>query len=525
MFGAHLVRGQSDEAIRLSKPAGRGKRAALALVAGLLLVPAFGVEARTPPDSFADIAEQLLPAVVNISTTQTVKREERAQGGQQAPQNRQGRPGPEIPQFPPGSPFEEFFKDFFDRGQRPDQAPRRASSLGSGFIIDPAGYVVTNNHVIDGADADGITVRLQDDTEFKAKLLGKDAKTDIALLKIEPGNKKLVAVKFGDSTKMRVGDWVLAIGNPFGLGGSVTAGIVSARARDINSGPYDDFIQTDASINKGNSGGPLFNMAGEVIGVNTAIYSPTGGSIGIGFSVPSAMAKPVADQLREFGRTKRGWLGVKIQAVTDEIAESLGLGKARGAMIASVSENGPAEKAKLRQGDVILNFDGKDVNEMRRLPRVVAESGVNKDVPVQIWRDGKPLTVTVRVGELEENDQVAAVPAKVEPNQSTRGTQSKVDALGVMLAPISPELRQKFDIDQNASAGVVVTEVDQNGPAAEKGVKPGDIIVEVGQEEVKTPADIKAKVDKARQAGRRSVLLLVDRQGEMRFIALRIDKG
>lgn len=266
-------------------------------------------------------------------------------------------------------------------------------------------------------------------------------------------------------------------------------------------------------------------MAGEVIGVNTAIYSPTGGSIGIGFSVPSNLAKPVSEQLREFGRTKRGWLGVKIQGVTDEIAESLGLGKARGAMIASVSENGPAEKAKLRQGDVILTFDGKDVNEMRRLPRIVAESGVNKDVPVQIWRDGKPLTVTVKVGELEENDQVAAVPAKVEPNQSTRGTQSKVDALGVMLAPISPELRQKFDIDQNASAGVVVTEVDQNGPAAEKGVKPGDIIVEVGQEEVKTPADIKAKVDKARQAGRRSVLLLVDRQGEMRFIALRIDKG
>ena len=521
MVGALLVRGKS--VIWARRPLATG-RVAAALAAALILAPALGVEARVPPGSFADLAEQLLPAVVNISTTQTVKQQER-QGGQG--QQREGqRRGPDIPQFPPGSPFEEFFKDFFDRGQRPDQSPRRATSLGSGFIIDASGYVVTNNHVIDGADADGITVKLQDDdTEFKAKLIGKDPKTDLALLKIEPGSRKLVAVKFGDSSRMRVGDWVLAIGNPFGLGGSVTAGIVSARQREINSGPYDDFIQTDASINKGNSGGPLFNMAGEVIGVNTAIYSPTGGSIGIGFSVPSNLAKPVAEQLREFGRTKRGWLGVKIQGVTEEIAESLGLGKARGAMVASVSENGPAEKAKLRQGDVILTFDGKDVNEMRRLPRIVAETGVNKDVQVTIWRDGKPMSVTVRVGELEENEQVAAVPAKADPNTNQRGNTSKLDALGVVLAPISPELRQKFDIDQNASNGVVVTEVDQNGPAAEKGVRPGDIIVEVGQEEVKTPADIRAKVEKARQAGRKSVLLLVDRQGEMRFIALRIDKG
>jgi serine protease Do len=503
---------------------GVSKYSATALVAGLLLVPALDAAARTPPDSFADLAEQLLPAVVNISTTQTVTRERRGQGGQGEQREGQRR-GPDIPQFPPGSPFEEFFKDFFDRGQRPDQGTRRATSLGSGFIIDAAGYVVTNNHVIDGADADGITVKLQDDTEFKAKLIGKDAKTDLALLKIEPGNRKLNVVKFGDSAKARVGDWVLAIGNPFGLGGSVTAGIVSARARDINSGPYDDFIQTDASINKGNSGGPLFNMQGEVIGVNTAIYSPTGGSIGIGFSVPSVLAKPVVEQLREFGRTKRGWLGVKIQSVTDEIAESLGLGKARGAMIASVAENGPAEKAKLRQGDVVLSFDGKEVQDTRRLQRVVAETGVNKDVPVTIWRDGKPLTVTVKVGELEEAEQVASVPARADPNQNQRSNQAKVDALGVVLAPISPELRQKFDIDQKASGGVVVTEVDQNGPAAEKGMRPGDIIVEVGQEEVKTPADIRSKVEKARQAGRKSVLLLVDRQGEMRFIALRIDKG
>jgi serine protease Do len=501
-----------------------GRRVAAVLIAATLLMPSAGAFARTMPESFADLAEQLLPAVVNISTTQTVRQPERGPQGPQG-QNPNRRGGPEIPQFPPGSPFEEFFKDFFERGQRPDQAPRRATSLGSGFVIDAAGYVVTNAHVIEGADTDGITVRLHDDTEFKAQLIGKDAKTDLALLKITPGQRKLTAVKFGDSTRARVGDWVLAIGNPFGLGGSVTAGIVSARARDINSGPYDDFIQTDASINKGNSGGPLFNMAGDVIGINTAIYSPTGGSIGIGFSVPSTLAKPVIDQLREFGRTKRGWLGVKIQGVTDEIAESLGLGKARGAMIASVNEGGPADKAKIRQGDVVVTFDGKDVTEMRRLPRIVAETPVERDVPVQIWRDGKLVSLTVRVGELDENEQVAAVPTKPDAAPNARGGQAKVEALGLALAPISPELRQKFDIDQNTTQGVVVTEVDQTGPASEKGVRPGDIVVEVGQEEVKTPADIKTKVDKARQAGRKSVLLLVDRQGEMRFIALRIDKG
>jgi len=507
----------------------RGRGFATGIAAALLAAGLLGVvpvaQARGVPESFADTAEALLPAVVNISTTQTISRQDR--DGERGNRNRRG--GPEIPQFPPGSPFEEFFKDFFDRdgnrGQRPDSSPRRATSLGSGFIIDSAGYVVTNKHVIEGADADGITVKLHDDTDFKAALIGKDDKTDLALLKINPGNRKLVAVKFGDSAKARVGDWVLAIGNPFGLGGSVTAGIVSARARDINAGPYDDFIQTDASINKGNSGGPLFNMNGEVIGVNTAIYSPTGGSIGIGFSVASNLAKPIIDQLREFRRTKRGWLGVKIQGVTDEIAESLGLGKARGAMIAAVTEGGPAEKAKLRQGDIILSFDGKDVNEMRRLPRVVAETPVDREVPVQIWRDGKLQTLTVRVGELDENDQVAAVPAKTDPTPQQRASSSKIDALGIALAPISQELRQKFEIDQNTTQGVVVTEVEQNGPAAEKGVVPGDIIVEVGQEEVKTPADIKAKVDKARQAGRKSVLLLVDRRGEMRFIALRIDKG
>ncbi|MBI1775713.1 MAG: DegQ family serine endoprotease [Proteobacteria bacterium] len=470
------------------------------------------------PDSFADLADQLLPAVVNIATTQTLKQAQGERGQQQQ------RRGPDIPQFPPGSPFEEFFKDFFDRnGQRPDQAPRRATSLGSGFIIDAAGLVVTNNHVI--ADADEITVRLFDDAEFKAEIVGRDTKTDLALLRIKPGSRKLSAVKFGDSAKSRIGDWVIAIGNPFGLGNSVTKGIISARSRDINAGQYDDFIQTDAAINKGNSGGPLFNLAGEVIGINTAIYSPSGGSVGIGFAIPSNLAKPYLDQLRDYGKPRRGWLGVRIQGVTDEIAESLGLTKARGALVASISDGGPADKAKVKAGDVILTFDGKDVTEMRRLPRIVAETAIDKDVPMQVWRDGKMVTLSVRVGELEENEQQASVPAQPKDSPQRGSGQARVDALGLALSPITQELRQKFDIDEHVTQGVVVTAVDENGPAAEKGVRPGDIVVEVGQEEVKTPADIQSRVQKARQANRKSILLLVDRQGEMRFIALRIDKG
>ncbi|HJS32758.1 MAG TPA: Do family serine endopeptidase, partial [Alphaproteobacteria bacterium] len=319
-----------------------------------------------PAQGFADLAERLLPAVVNISTTQTVRQDRnQQQGPQQGPQGERRR-GPEVPQFPPGSPFEEFFREFFDRQGRPDAPPRRTQSLGSGFVIDSTGYVVTNNHVI--AEADEIKVILHDDTQLAAKVIGRDPKTDLAVLKVEP-SKPLTAVKFGNSDQTRVGDWVVAIGNPFGLGGTVTAGIVSARARDINAGPYDDFIQTDASINRGNSGGPMFNLAGEIIGINTAIYSPSGGSVGIGFAIPANLAKPVIDQLRVSGKVRRGWLGVQIQSVTDEIAESLGLNKARGALVARVTENSPAAKGKIESGDVILKFDGKDVTEMRRLPR------------------------------------------------------------------------------------------------------------------------------------------------------------
>ena len=374
--------------------------------------------ARPAPDSFADLAAKLLPAVVNISSTQDCRR---VRGGPGA--------GPEIPMFPPGSPFEQFFKDFLNRNRRraaraavngdnqPPPPERRMQSLGSGFIIDPSGLVVTNNHVIEGADE--ITVTLQDNTSLKAKVLGRDETGDIALLQVKP-DKPLPAVQFGDSDAERVGDWVLAIGNPFGLGGTVTAGIVSARGRDIHQGPYDDFIQTDAAINRGNSGGPLFNMDGQVIGMNTAIYSPSGGSIGIGFSIPANMVKAVVAQLKDFGHPRRGWLGVRIQQVTPDIAESLGLQDATGAMVAGVNDGGPADKAKIHNGDIILKFNGQDVKEMRSLPRIVADSDVGKSVPVLLWRDGKQVTVQATLAEKPDDVQVAAATPAEKRSRSRR---------------------------------------------------------------------------------------------------------
>lgn len=469
--------------------------------------PALGTNAPTPPmPSFADLAERLLPAVVNISTTQTIR------------PDRNQRRGPDIPQFPPGSPFEEFFREFFDR-QRPDAPPRRAQSLGSGFIIDEAGYIVTNNHVI--ADADEIKVTMQDNTQLSAKVVGRDAKTDLALLKVD-SPKPLPFVKFGNSDEARVGDWVIAIGNPFGLGGSVTAGIISARQRDINAGPYDDFIQTDASINRGNSGGPLFNLAGEVIGINTAIYSPSGGSVGIGFAIPSALAKPVLEQLREFGRARRGWLGVNIQTVTEEIADSLGLDKPRGALVARVTEKGPAEQAKIEPGDVILKFDGREVTEMRRLPRMVAETPVGKTVPVVIWRKGKEMTVQVKIGELEDTEQMAAA-APGGDRTPSGPPASTVETLGMSLATLTPELRERYEIDEKTK-GVVITKVDEGSPAAERGLRPGEVIVEVNQEPVSSPQQVVDKVKEAKSQGRRGVLVMVDRQGEQRFVGLSVDK-
>ena len=486
---------------------GRGREWLSAAVLASALIWSAAAEAKGAPDSFADLVEKLIPAVVNISTTQTVKGQE--------------QPGVEMPQFPPGSPFEEFFKEFFDRQQR-EQRARKVTSLGSGFIVDPAGYVVTNNHVI--ADADEITVILEDDgnTNLKAKVVGRDSKTDLALLKVEAGHP-LPAVKFGDSDKARVGDWVVAIGNPFGLGGTVTAGIVSARARELNSGPYDDFLQTDAAINKGNSGGPMFNMAGEVIGVNSAIYSPTGGSVGIGFAVPSSLAKPVIDQLRKYGHTRRGWLGVRIQTVTEEIAESMGLQKPMGALVASATAGGPAAEAGIQPGDVIVKFDDKEVTDMRHLPRIVAETEIGKTVPVEIIRKGAHETVSAKVGELQENEQVASVSPKEKKKAAAPSKEQKVAGLGLSLAPLGAEVRQQFDIGPEVK-GVVVTAIAEGSSAAEKGLKPGDVIVEVNQEEVSSPAQVSGFVEKAQQAGRASVLLLIERDGEIRFEAVRIAK-
>ncbi|HEX3863975.1 MAG TPA: DegQ family serine endoprotease [Stellaceae bacterium] len=493
----------------------RLRRAAVLLAAVLVLVMPGGLPtawARPAPDSFADLAEKLLPAVVNISTTQTVKAEHPGVG-------------PERPQFPPGSPFEEFFKDFFDHngqnGGRPDAKPHKATSLGSGFIIDAAGYIVTNNHVI--ADADEITVILHDDTNLKAELVGRDTKTDVAVLKVKT-DKPLPAVPWGDSDLSRVGDWVLAIGNPFGLGGSVTAGILSARQRDINSGPYDDFLQTDAAINKGNSGGPMFNMDGQVIGMNTAIFSPSGGSIGIGFAIPSNLVKQVAAQLiSEPDHTvHRGWLGVRIQAVTDEIAESLGLDRAHGALVASVNDNGPAQTGGIQAGDVILTFDGKTVPDMRHLPRLVAESTVGKTVPVVLWRKRQQTTVQVKVGKLDETEQVSAT--KETPKDKGAGDDAvTVTTLGLKLSNITPDLKEKFSLSDEK--GVVVVDVTKDGPAAEKGLRPGDVIMEAAQEEIKSASQVTGKIDDAKRAGRKSILLLVQRQGDLRFVALRLDQS
>ncbi|HEY1797155.1 MAG TPA: DegQ family serine endoprotease [Stellaceae bacterium] len=497
-------------------------RLALVVLAGVLIAP-LPTSARPGPDGFADLAQKLLPAVVNISTTQTAK----ADSGSGTSE----RLKPDMPQFPPGSPFEEFFKNFFDHQQdhggeqgKPQAETRRTTSLGSGFIIDSSGYVVTNNHVIN--DADEITVILHDNTNLKATLVGRDTKTDLAVLKIN-AHEPLTAVTWGDSDTSRVGDWVLAIGNPFGLGGTVTAGILSARQRDINSGPYDDFLQTDASINRGNSGGPMFNMDGQVIGINTAIYSPSGGSIGIGFAIPSSMAKEVVSELiHENDHTvHRGWLGVRIQAVTDEIGESLGLDKPHGALVASVNDKGPAQLGGIEPGDIIVTFDGKTVTDVRHLPRLVAETPVDKTVDVTVWRKRHQVTVKVKLGRLNETETASAGDQdKKDKNKPQKEDAAAVNALGMTLSNVTQVLKEKFSLADDAK-GVVVTDVGKDSMAAEKGIKPGDVIMEVAQEEIQSTGQVTTKIDAAKKSGRKSILLLVQRNGDLRFVALRLDQG
>jgi serine protease Do len=484
---------------RMTTPIGR-PAAAILLAAAIAwpAVPAFA--ASLGPDAISDVAERVIDSVVNVSTKQTLDMS-----------------GSEIPQLPPGSPFEQFFNDFLKNRDKngEKQTPRRVNSLGSGFIIDPAGYIVTNNHVIAGADE--VDVILNDGTTMRAKVVGRDTKTDLALLKIN-SPKPLKAVKFGDSDKLRLGQWVIAIGNPFSLGGTVTAGIVSARNRDIQSGPYDDYIQTDAAINRGNSGGPLFDLNGDVIGVNTAIISPSGGSIGIGFAIPSNTVEPVIDQLRATGTVQRGWLGVRIQQVSDEIADSLNIKPPRGALVAGIDDKGPAKPAGIEPGDVIVAFDGKEIKEMRDLPRIVADTPVGKNVAVTIIRKGKQVIEHVKLGKLNDTDtKEAALTPKENPPEAKPVVKK---ALGLDLANLTDGLRKQHNIKDKVK-GVLITAVDPNSNAAEKHLMPGMVIAEVQQEPVNSTDELQKRIDQLKKDGKKAVVLLVvTPDGDPSFVAL-----
>ena len=436
-------------------------------------------------DSFADLVENLSPAVVSIASTTIVTNN-----------NSQNQ----MPQFPEGSPFDEFFKDYFDNERRNSPSQRPMTGLGSGFIIDKEGIIVTNNHVIEGADE--ITVIMSDQTEFTAELLGRDPKADLAVLKIEPGQNELTAVQWGDSDLMRVGDWSIAIGNPLGLGGTVTAGIISAISRDLRgSSPYVKFLQTDASINRGNSGGPLFNVEGKVIGINTAIISQTGGSIGLGFAIPSNSAKKIVQQLKDFGRTKRGWLGVQIQPVSKDFAESLGLENEKGAFVSNVNPKGPSKKAGIEDGDVILKFNDIEIVKMTDLPRVVAESDVGSIAKVEIWRKNKKIIIEVELGELPEQTYVNKKPQKKE-NQ----TQEKIiKSLGITIK------------DNTDSVGVIVKKID----ADEINIQEGDVILEVNRESVESLNSFITLVEKYEKTGRSSLLLKIKRDEETSWVTIK----
>ncbi len=474
----------------------------------LIIVSCFSLSAHasyayeTPP-SFADLVEKLTPSVVNISTTQKIK----------------GTPGLPLFELPNGEDLPPEFRDFFEHFANPGGKPieREVFALGSGFIIDESGYIATNNHVI--ADAEEITVILSDNTKLKAKIIGRDAKTDLALLKVDAG-RKLPAALLGDSDKARVGDWVIAIGNPFGLGGTVTAGIVSARARNLNAGPFDDFIQTDAPINRGNSGGPMFNMKGEVIGINTAIFSPSGGSVGIGFAIPTSLAKSVFTQLKASGHIERGWLGVVIAPVTDEVADSVGLKKPYGALVMNVAKGSPSEKAGIQPGDIITSYDGKEIKEMRNLPRAVAETGIGKTVPVEIWRNGASKTVNVKIGEMKDTEE-AATESGGEPGEDKSAPSGKSkEMLGLALAPLTGAERERHDIPANVK-GVVITRVKPDSEARQQGIQPGDVITQIGSSPVTTPKEVGDAAAAARKAGRKYVLVRIQRGREtMVFVTL-----
>ena len=444
----------------------------------LLLFLLFTNLANAAPESFADLVEKLSPAVVSIASTTIIDNNSQNQ----------------IPQFPEGSPFDEFFKEYFDRDQRRSQRPM--TGLGSGFIISDDGIIVTNNHVIEGADE--ITVILYDETEYVAELLGRDPKADLAVLKINPNNDELFSVNWGDSDKMRVGDWTIAIGNPLGLGGTVTAGIVSAISRDLGGGPYVKFLQTDASINRGNSGGPLFNIDGEVIGINTAIVSQTGGSIGLGFAIPANSAKKIVQQLKDFGKTKRGWLGVQIQPVTKDFAESLGLPDQKGAFVSNVDPNGPSKEAGLEAGDVILKFNNIDINKMQDLPRVVAESDVGSLAYLDIWRKNKIINLEVILGELPGE--------VVTQRDSNSGTNNNIEIQDLGITIINNE------------NGVEIVElINENSD-----LEIGDIIKEVNRDKINDISSFKEQLTKLKNSGRSTLLLSILRDEKLIFISVKL---
>ena len=467
-------------------------------VFSILMLLTVSAHARGAPESFADLAEELSPSVVNITTSTTIA----------------GVTDQARPQIPEGSPFEDLFRDFFNNGEGGQARPRRSSALGSGFVVSSDGYIVTNNHVIDKADE--IVIEFFDGKELVAKLVGRDPKTDIAVLKVE-ASEPLPFVGFGDSDIARVGDWVMAIGNPLGQGFSVSAGIISARNRTLRSGPYDDFIQTDAAINRGNSGGPLFNMSGEVIGVNTAIISPNGGSIGLGFSMSSRVVGRVVKQLKEYGETRRGWLGVQMQDIDSDMAEALGLDKVSGALVSGVPE-GPGADAGIQSGDVIITFDGVEVEDTRGLVTAVGNADVGKVVRVIIFRDGKTKTIKVTLGRREAAEKEKLVPVTKAPEKI-----KETEKFGMKLLTINSESRIKLNLPEDLE-GVAVLDVSETSDAFEKGIRAGDVIVEAGRTKIADVNDISKIFEDAIEAGRKSILLLVLRGDNSRFVGLSLSE-
>jgi len=480
---------------------------ALSFAGAMMMASPMPTYAQAGPESVADLTEELIDAVVNISTTQTVNNNRRVP----------------VPDLPPNTPFKEFFEEFFDKQQQGNapRSQRQVSSLGSGFVIDSEGLIITNNHVIDGAEE--ITISFNDGTELDATLVGRDPKTDIAVLRVTP-DKPLKSVKFANSDQTRVGDWALAIGNPFGLGGTVTMGIISAINRDINAGPYDSFIQTDAAINKGNSGGPLFDMNGNVIGVNTAIFSRSGGSVGVGFAVPANLAENVMNQLVAYGETRRGWLGVLIQPVSEGIAQSLRMDEPMGALVAQVTTDGPAYDGGVEPGDIILRFDGRDVPTSRDLPKMVAQTKIGKKVDVIVLRKGKEKALTIELGRLEDGEVMMAEENGIEQKPKPKASISvPVTGLDIEVSRITKEYQEQYNLAEEET-GLVVVKVDQESSAYSKGIRPGSVIKEVDQKQVKTPADMINLVNKNKEDGIEFILIqFMDNEGNIRFDAVKID--